>query len=264
MTRRALLLAPLALRLRGAAVEDVLALVQSAAQALRGGKADAFAACFDPKMPGYRDIEASVSKLLGAASIQTSLTVSGQNGDREARMFEVDWTLEITANDSSSGTTTRRGKVICRAALQDGKWRFVRFDAPAGFFAPPHGREAWDLIARIAGALTINDVTDDGQKQQAVATFLDGFDHAMPRYEQLRTDVSALSLEYRLENSIELRQNGGDDRMRNLELDWVMTLTDWQNSARSLQRRVTAKCRVVQLGKRWRIASFEPLSLFAP
>ncbi len=94
--------------------------------------------------------------------------------------------------------------------------------------------------------------------------FMNAFDPAMPGYEALRASVTALLREAEVQSSIELVEEQGDDRSRAVELDWLVHIVDRQDGAVAERRQQRVKCRVEKSGRKWRIASLEPLQFFAP
>ena len=94
--------------------------------------------------------------------------------------------------------------------------------------------------------------------------FMNAFDPAMPGYEALRASVTALLREAEVQSSIDLVEEEGDDRSRAVELDWLVHIVDRQDGAVAERRQERVKCRVEKSGKKWRIASLEPLQFFAP
>ena len=69
MTRRALLWVPLAACLRADDGEEIHALLNSAAEALRNHNEDQFLSAFDPAMKGYRELRANIHGLLRDADV---------------------------------------------------------------------------------------------------------------------------------------------------------------------------------------------------
>jgi hypothetical protein len=147
MTRRTLLALPFAMRLRADSARDVWDLVSEAAHQLSEGNAAAFLDCFDPKMPGYEELRADVTALVGEAppptgattqrgGIYSSVELVSDQGDDQSRSLEVDWILDIRQLEGSVGVTRREERVKVRAAKTGKKWRIAAFE-PAGFFAPP-------------------------------------------------------------------------------------------------------------------------------
>ena len=48
-----------------------------------------------------------------------------------------------------------------------------------------------------------------------------------------------------------------------VELDWLVHIVNRQDGAVAERRRQRVKCRLEKSGKKWRIASLEPLEFFA-
>ena len=114
--------------------------------------------------------------------------------------------------------------------------------------------EVWDLFTHTASALS------DGNARE----FLSSFDPAMPGYEALRANVTGLVQQADVQSSIEVVENTGDDRKRTLEIDWLLVVTDRQDTANIVRRRERVKCRVEKSGKKWRFVSLEPVKFFTP
>ena len=115
-------------------------------------------------------------------------------------------------------------------------------------------QQVWDLFASMASALS---------EANAIA-FMNAFDPAMPGYEALRASVTALLNEAQVQSAIDLVEEEGDDSSRTVELDWLLHIVDQQDSAVAERRQERVKSRVEKSGKKWRIASLEPLQFFAP
>ncbi|HEY1337586.1 MAG TPA: hypothetical protein VGF59_08755 [Bryobacteraceae bacterium] len=114
--------------------------------------------------------------------------------------------------------------------------------------------DVWDLFTRMASALS------NGNARE----FLSAVDPAAPGYEALRANVNALVQQADVQSSIEVVENTGDTSKRNVEMDWLLVITDRQDTANIARRRERVKCRVEKSGKKWRIVSLEPVKLFAP
>lgn len=236
MTRRALLLcflvaAPLAAADANRAVEIALA------NALHSGDVKAAMQLFDPEMRGYAQIRAGVEQLVHDTELALEIdTASGI------------WTLEITSRDLAAGITHRRAKVSLR--LSDGRIESLE---PADFLDLPHGSGAWDAVFAFAGALG----------NEAAPPPMDQFDRSMPGYQEIKTAVTALWTRYRIDASLDLLSNEGDDAHRTLRIDWSLTLMNPQDAVDSARREETVECRLEKQGKTWRIVSFAPAGLFA-
>jgi hypothetical protein len=252
MTRRTLLSLTVAACLR--ADDDITALVNSAAEALRNHDDKQFLAAFDPSMIGYRELATGVRELLRDADVQASIDISSDY---------MNWTLDIAAHDLAAGSTRRQAKVMYRAERSGGKLRFVSFD-PVSLFGPPHGREAWDAVSGLAMDLQIASRRAEGREENDLPNLLARFDRAMANYAELEANLKALTSIWVVEPALQLTSNEGGDDRRSLEIDWAMTLTSPLDGGRSLRKEETVKCVVEKRGKRWLIVSFTPLEIFAP
>ncbi len=132
---------------------------------------------------------------------------------------------------------TRRGLLLAGAAC------FLRAD---------DADQIWDLFTEMAGALANSDPEQ----------FLQAFNPAMPGFEDLRQNVTALLLAYDVHSSIELVNESGDSTAQTVQLDWFLELVDKENAGVT-RRREQVRCQLVK-NKKWRITSLQPLSLFAP
>ena len=114
-------------------------------------------------------------------------------------------------------------------------------------------QEVWKLFSGIATALSEGDAVN----------FLKAFDPAMPGYSELQVNVMALFAQYLVSSDIDLVSEDGDDQAREVQLDWLLQLTEQQDTGGTARRRELVHCDLVKQ-KDWRITSFTPLSLFAP
>jgi hypothetical protein len=114
--------------------------------------------------------------------------------------------------------------------------------------------QVWDVVSSIASALSNGSGAD----------FLSAFDRAMPGYEELRTNVTALLGQADVQSSIDLVGNEGDDRARNVEVDWLLSIVGHADVSGATKRQEHVKCRFEKQGKRWRIVGIEPRAFFAP
>ena len=110
-----------------------------------------------------------------------------------------------------------------------------------------------NVFSAAAGALTNDDA----------AAFLDNFERDMPEYAILRTNIEGMLAAYEVGSTIEVISDEGDDRIRTVELDWLLLATrkDAINSAQETRRRVV-KCRLERRGKRWKITRLDPVEFF--
>jgi hypothetical protein len=136
MTRRLLILLPLAACLRADAEKDARDLIASAAGALSAGKVELFLDAFDPAMPGFGKLRDSVTGLISQADVSCNIEVLSNEGDDTARSLTLDWILTIEHNDNNPGSTRRQKTVKCQLKKIGKKWRIVSFD-PLELFASP-------------------------------------------------------------------------------------------------------------------------------
>jgi len=132
--------------------------------------------------------------------------------------------------------------------------RWLLLLALAGCLRADSEKDARDLVASVAGALSAG----------KVELFLDFFDQGMPDFDKLRFNVSGLAEQSDVSCNVEITSNEGDDSERTLTLDWILTIEPKQDSPGAAEREKTVKCRLKKVGKKWKIASFEPVDLFAP
>jgi hypothetical protein len=114
--------------------------------------------------------------------------------------------------------------------------------------------EAWDLLASMAAALG----------RGAAAEFLAAFDAALPGYSALRANVNALVSAAEVESAVDPVRNDGDDRAREVEVDWSLHLVDRAGPQRVTRRRQNVKCRVEKRRGTWKVVALDPVSFFAP
>ena len=136
MTRRALLLVPLATRLRADSAQQVWDLFTSMASALSAGDATAFLNAFDPAMPGYEALRTGVAALLRQAEVQSSIELVEDEGDDRSRAVELDWLVQIVERQDGAVAARRHERVKCRVEKSGKNWRIASLE-PLQFFAPP-------------------------------------------------------------------------------------------------------------------------------
>ena len=111
-----------------------------------------------------------------------------------------------------------------------------------------------DLFASMAAALSeIN-----------VPQFMDAFDKAMPDYDKLKTNISALVNQAEISSSVEPLKDEGDDNKRTVELDWYLEIRSLLPDGPIVRRREVVRCELRKDKKRWKIVSLKPLEFFAP
>jgi hypothetical protein len=208
------------------------------ANALHNGDSKTVLQLFDPKMAGYAGIRTGIERLLEAAEVDLDV-------DTETDI----WSLRIVARDAASGITQRKAKVSIHT-----EGGLIHSFQPPGFFAPPHGREAWDTLFAFAAELQ----NEDAQPP------MEQFDRSMPGYNDLTAAITALWTRYQIEPSLDLKSNEGDDTHRTLQIDWILTLKNPQDPVDSSRREQSIIAGVEKRGKAWRIVSFSHPGFFTP
>jgi len=137
MTRRQLLLLPLAMQLRAADPEEqVFDFFADLASDLSQSNLSDFMAGFDPSMPSYEDLRANVAGLLEQAELQNSLEFQKNEGSDAARAVEIDWFMQIRLRDDTEAITRRREIVKCSLHKVRKHWKIFSL-TPQSLFAPP-------------------------------------------------------------------------------------------------------------------------------
>jgi hypothetical protein len=141
---------------------------------------------------------------------------------------------------------TRRGLLLAGATI----WLGAR----AVSHPDDDTREIWDLLTRVASALSQGNLTE----------FLDNFDRSLPGYQTLEANARALLREYEVQSSIELLNEEATGAVRAVELDWFLQLEEQRDAGAITRRRERVRCRLEKRGKKWKITAIEPLAFFAP
>ena len=115
-------------------------------------------------------------------------------------------------------------------------------------------QEVLDLFTALASSLS----------EGNALVFLGHFDHSMPDYNKLERDIQALTEQDEVVAAIDVIQNEGDDQTRKVEVDWLLQIRSRVETGPLVRRREMVKCRLQREKKKWKVASLEPLSLFAP
>ena len=141
---------------------------------------------------------------------------------------------------------TRRGLLLAGATMWLG--------SPADSRPEDEAREVWDLLTRVAAALSQGSLTE----------FLDAFDRSMAGYQGLAANAAALLGQYEVQSSIELLRDEVSGEARMVELDWFLQLEEQRDGGAVTRRRERVHCRLEKRGKKWKITAIEPLAFFAP
>ena len=94
--------------------------------------------------------------------------------------------------------------------------------------------------------------------------FLDHVDHSMPDYEKLERSILALAAQNELVAAIDVLEDEGDEQTRAVQVDWLLQIRSREETGTLVRRREIVKCRLERVKKKWRVASLDPVSFFAP
>ena len=115
-------------------------------------------------------------------------------------------------------------------------------------------QETWEVITTLAAALGRGDAGE----------FLSVCDSTTPAYAALRVSVPALVAQSEVESGIDPAQNSGNDRAREVVVDWQMQMVDRTGLQRVTRRRENVKVALEKRGRKWKVIGIEPLGFFAP
>ena len=124
-------------------------------------------------------------------------------------------------------------------------------------------QQVWDLFGDMAASLSAANPQE----------FLAAFDKAMPGYQKLSDNVTALLHGFDIQSSVEFNKNEGDDQKREVEADWLMILHPVENGMyaspkgevmASDRREQVLKCTVAKQGRKWKMVALGPVEFFAP
>ena len=124
----------------------------------------------------------------------------------------------------------------------------------ASAIAAVPAQEVWDVVTVMAAALGTGDAGE----------FLAMCDPGTPGYALLRANVTALVAQADVESGIDPVQNTGDDRARQIVVDWQLQLVDRSALQRVTRRREAVTCALAKRRGKWKVISIEPVAFFAP
>jgi len=123
-------------------------------------------------------------------------------------------------------------------------------------------QEVLDLFAGLAAALSANDAPQ----------FLAAFDRAMPGYNKLRENVTALAGPIgvngtpltAIENYVDVMSDEGDAQHRTVEVNWRMRIKRGGDAIANAPREQRLRCKLEKRGKKWKIVALDQVEFFAP
>lgn len=122
----------------------------------------------------------------------------------------------------------------------------------AAMAAPP--QDAVDFLGSLTEALSNNDS----------AAFLEGFDPAMPAYDELRQRVEAMLGEAEVAATIEIRNDETKSGTIDLDVEWSLQLTSRSAGDLRETRGMPVRLRLERKGKKWKVTSLDPVTIFGP
>ena len=93
---------------------------------------------------------------------------------------------------------------------------------------------------------------------------IDLFAKTMPGYGDLAANLGALTANYDVSCTIEIRDESGDATHRQAETEWFLQIKSKQQDGPTERRNQVVKITTALIGDKWRITSLEPMSLLAP
>ncbi len=119
------------------------------------------------------------------------------------------------------------------------------------FLAATAQQQVFDLLADVASALSAGNY----------AAFRDAF---AEKNTKLQTNVAALLERADVLASLDFLGEEGSDTARTVQLDWFLQIRDKQDAGPLVRRRERVTCKLEKRGRKWKIVSLEPESLFDP
>jgi len=133
MTRRALLLIPLAVCLAAGPEREIIDLFTGLAASLSAGNVAEFLTAFDKKMPGYETLVEYVKTLMAQGSVESYVDVVSDEGDAGRRKVELDWVIRVKRDGDATARPPREGRLKCTVEKQGKKWKVTALE-PIAFF----------------------------------------------------------------------------------------------------------------------------------
>lgn len=134
--------------------------------------------------------------------------------------------------------------------------RIIAFAVLAGIASLPAAADTHadvvDLFAQMASALS-----DDNTAQ-----FVKAFDRNFAGESRLETQITALLANSEVASSVELLKDDGDERRRDIEVDWYLELRSRIRGVPLVQRRAVITCQIEKQGKHWKVTSMKPTEFF--
>ncbi len=110
------------------------------------------------------------------------------------------------------------------------------------------------LLTKLAARLSDNNLPGS----------IDLFAKTMPGYGDLAANLGALTANYDVACTIEIREESGDATHRQAETEWFLQIKSKQQDGPTDRRNQVVKVNTALIRDKWRITSMEPMSLLTP
>ena len=111
-----------------------------------------------------------------------------------------------------------------------------------------------EVVTSMAAALT----------EVNVPKFMQAISKDMPDYDTIENNVTGLVRQAEVSSSIQPVNEGGDDQMRTINLDWALDVRSLEQDGPIVRRRQIIHCELRKDKKHWKIVALKPLDFFAP
>lgn len=129
----------------------------------------------------------------------------------------------------------------------------------------PHG-DVLDVLSGMAAALTGavgQNFIGAGSRTGNVPEFMSAVSKAMPEYDTLQGNVTALVRNAEISSSITpLTEHAQGDTYK-IDLDWLLQIRSLEQDGPTVRRREVVHCELRKEKKHWKVISLEPLDFFA-
>jgi hypothetical protein len=122
------------------------------------------------------------------------------------------------------------------------------------FFQPGQDCRSCEALMGIAGALS----NSDGPR------FMDYIDKSAPAYEDIQTDVTALTAQNTIAASLDVLKESGDDQHVEALVDWYMQINSDDMLEHATRRRMRVTVVERKIKGHWKVVSITPLSILDP
>lgn len=94
--------------------------------------------------------------------------------------------------------------------------------------------------------------------------FMSFIDKTTPGYQNLQTNVSALTAQSDIAASLDVVTESGDDEKLDAVVDWFMEMTSKDGTEHVSRRRQRVKVTEQKINGHWRVTAIDPIAIVAP